>query len=64
MTPLQLAAKCAMADLIGLDDGQLDDAARLTIIELYEALQGEGIDVSDYAFDYADRRGEVRTGAV
>lgn len=43
---LKVAAKCALADLIGLDSE--DWAIMATIVDLYDSLMAEGEDVSDY----------------
>jgi hypothetical protein len=52
---LTQAARCALADLIGLYyEGGLSDPAKKTITELYEALKDKGEDVSDYQGDYAN----------
>ena len=50
---LTQAARCALADLIGLFyQGGLPDPAKKTIIELYEALKEKGEDVQDFEADY------------
>ena len=52
---LTQAARCALADLIGLYyEGGLSDPAKKTIIELYEALKDKGEDVTDYESDYGN----------
>lgn len=51
MKDLINAARCALADLVGLqEDGTLEGniPAKKTIIELYHALNDAGEDVSDY----------------
>ena len=47
---LKTAAKCALADLVGLyEQGSLDDWAMMqTLVDLYDALKTEGENVSDY----------------
>ena len=55
MNALQVAAKCAMADLIGLfNEGGLPKEAEKTIVELHTALAADGVDVSDYDADVAN----------
>ena len=52
---LTQAARCALADLVGLYyEGGLSDAAKKTITELFQALKEKGEDVSDYEEDYAN----------
>lgn len=49
MTKLQNAALCGLADLTSLYTlDMLDLSAKRTIVELYDALFGENIDVSAY----------------
>ncbi len=51
---LVLAARCALAELIGVVERDYEPPILLssTIVELYEALNAVGQDVSDYARDY------------
>ena len=49
---LQTAAKCALADLLGeYDRGGLPEPARRSIVELYDALVGDGVDMDDYTVE-------------
>ena len=49
MPRLQTAAKCALADLLGeYERGGLPEPARRSILELYDALVGCGVDMDDY----------------
>lgn len=56
LTKLQLASKCALADLLGMVE-IADTAALQTTVELFTALEEEGVDVSDYAEEVIDIRG-------
>ena len=47
-SPLQVAAKCALADMIGHNEEVSTLTSVQTIIELYEALVFDSVDVSDY----------------
>lgn len=52
---LTQVVRSALADLIALFyEGGLSDAAKHTIIELYEALKEKGEDVSEYDADYGN----------
>lgn len=52
---LTQAARCALADLIGLFyEGGMPDSAKKTIVELYDALKDMGENVQDYQEDYGN----------
>lgn len=54
------AARCALADLLGLYlESCLAVDQKRTVIELYEALVAVGSDVSDYAAEYAAVRDDL-----
>ncbi len=59
-TRLQQAAFEALADLSGMYlEGGLSDAAKRTLLHLYEALDAEGLTVSDYAEEYEAAKEDV-----
>ena len=52
---LTKAARCALADLIGMYyESGLPNAAKKTITELYDALKEQGENVQDYEADYGN----------
>jgi hypothetical protein len=52
---LTQAARCALAELIGLFyEGGMSHTGKKTIIELYESLKDKGEDVQDYDTDYGN----------
>jgi hypothetical protein len=52
---LTQAARCALAELIGLFyEGGLPLSAKKAIVELYEALKEKGESVKDHDEDYAN----------
>lgn len=52
MANLKQAARCAMADLIGVyQKSELDEAGLRSIVEVHDALVAEGENLSDYSKD-------------
>lgn len=52
---LTQAARCGLVELLWqYYEGGLSDAAKKTIIELFEALKENGEDVSEYEEDYGN----------
>jgi hypothetical protein len=52
---LTQAARCALAELIGLFyEGILTETAKKAIVELYQALKEKGENMKDYEEDYGN----------